>query len=64
MTSDVLKRLQYHNGGRNRSTKYNRPWKIIYEEKYTDKKQAWLREYSLKKYKGGKALTSLLGEVA
>ena len=60
MTSDVYARLEYHNRGKNKSTKYGRPWKIIYYEDYEDKKSAWLRERQIKRYKNGEAFKKLV----
>ena len=59
-TSDLEKRLQNHNSGANRSTSRNKPWKIIYFEKFDDKKSAWQREQKIKKYKGGDAFKKLI----
>lgn len=51
-TSDIEKRLLEHNLGKTKSTKLYRPWKIIYYEKFNDKKQAFKREWHLKHPKG------------
>jgi len=60
MTSDVKKRLEYHNSGKNRSTKNKGPWQLIYEEVFDNKKSAWLRERQIKSYKGGEAFKKLI----
>ena len=39
-TTDLKKRLESHNAGNNISTKNRRPFKIIYAEAYTDKRDA------------------------
>ena len=59
-TSNIEKRLEYHNKGLNRSTKPYRPYELIYLENQLTKKGALSREKVLKSYKGGKALTLLL----
>src|SRR6056297_730190 len=51
-TSDIDKRLSYHNKGKNRSTKYRAPFILVYLEEYTSKSEAMKREYYLKSPKG------------
>lgn len=51
-TSDLQKRLIYHNRGANVSTKYRRPLKLIYYEEYDKKEKATKREFFLKCPKG------------
>ncbi|KKS65326.1 MAG: Excinuclease abc c subunit domain protein [Parcubacteria group bacterium GW2011_GWA1_42_7] len=65
-TSDLVQRLRHHNSGANRSTKNKGPWIIVYSEEFADKKDAWLRERQIKKYKGGEAFKKLIyhGRVA
>jgi len=63
-TSNIKNRLQNHNSGGTKSTKNGKPWKLIYQEEYNTKENAWKREQQLKKYKSGLALRKLLGEVA
>ena len=62
-TSDIERRLYYHNAGKNRSTKNKGPWKLIYSEKHGDKRLALKREKQIKSYKGGNAFKKLLGIV-
>ncbi len=52
VTSDVIKRLRSHNKGYTRSTKPYKPWKIVYTEEFSDKNQAYKREFHLKSPKG------------
>jgi len=47
-TSDLEKRIIVHNSGGTKSTKPYRPWKIIYSENFSDKHQAYKREWYLK----------------
>jgi len=51
-TTDLKKRLKEHNSGKTKSTKPFRPWKIIYFERFSDKKEAFKREWHLKHPKG------------
>ena len=59
-TSDLEKRICYHNYGKNKSTKNGIPWKLAYSEIMSDKKSAWLRELQIKSYKGGEAFKKLI----
>jgi len=59
-TSDLLKRLRYHNSGKNKSTKNGIPWRIVMQENYGLKREAWLREHQIKRYKGGQAFKKLV----
>ena len=52
VTSDLEKRLKYHNSGKNKSTKYRAPFILVYSEEYTDKNEAYKREFFLKSPKG------------
>ncbi|HCJ66963.1 MAG TPA: excinuclease ABC subunit C [Elusimicrobia bacterium] len=47
-TPDLKKRIFEHNTGRNKSTKFYVPLKLVYYEAYTDEKDALAREYKLK----------------
>ena len=51
-TSDLQKRIAYHNAGKNRSTKYRTPFKLLYSEGLSDKHKAFQREFYLKSPKG------------
>ena len=59
-TSDLVRRLKYHNTGKNKSTKSHIPWKVIYIESFDLKKDAWIREKQIKSYKGGEAFKKLI----
>jgi putative endonuclease len=50
-TSDIKKRLWYHNSGYSKSTKAGLPWKLVYTENFGSRQQAVKRESELKKYK-------------
>ncbi len=60
-TSNLIQRISSHNHGKNTSTRYGIPWKIVYSEELKDKKLAWLREKQIKSYKGGEAFKKLIG---
>ena len=51
-TSDLEKRLKYHNAGKVRSTKAFRPWIIHYYETYSSKSEALKRERYFKSIDG------------
>ena len=54
ITQNIQKRLAYHNEGRVNSTKHRVPFKMIYTEEYSLRKEAREREKYLKSYKGYK----------
>jgi putative endonuclease len=49
-TSDLRKRLEEHNAGKNTSTKSRVPFELIYYEAYSNSNLAKLREVKLKKF--------------
>ncbi len=55
-TKDVEKRIKLHNRGKVRSTKANRPYKLIYSEKFKTRSEAVKREYFFKSIDGYKWL--------
>ncbi len=56
-TGNLKRRFTEHNDGKSRSTKYGRPWSLVYYEAFTSKKAAQTREHKLKRY--GKGLSEL-----
>lgn len=56
-TSDLRQRLYQHNQGRNISTKYGAPWKVLYYEAFPAKALAQERERKLKHH--GRGLVEL-----
>lgn len=50
ITEDLNKRLQDHNSGKVRSTRFGKPWRYIYIEGYRSKADAEDRELTLKQY--------------
>lgn len=59
-TQDLDQRLKEHNRGKSKSVKARAPFKIVYKEKYSNKKEAINRERQIKKYKGGEAFKKLI----
>ncbi len=62
MTSDLTERLIHHNSGANRSTRNRGPWRVVYKEILSTKREAWLRERQIKRYKGGEAFKRLIAD--
>lgn len=60
ITSDLRKRLKEHNSGKNISTSYRRPLKLIYYEAYLLKSDAEAREKYLKTSMGKRVLKKQL----
>ena len=60
ISKNVQSRLECHNKGRVRSTKYRKPFKVIYTEQYDTLVQARDREKHLKSYKGSKEKLTIL----
>ena len=56
-TNDLRRRIQEHNSGLNKSTKFRRPFELIYYEAYKSEKDAQHREEMLKLF--GRALGGL-----
>ena len=59
-TSDLDKRIFYHNSGKNKSTKPYKPWEVIYIEKFENKNDAYKREWFLKHPSGYRDKKSIL----
>lgn len=60
VTSDLRKRVEEHNSGKNISTSYRRPLRLIYYESYLLKKDAEAREKYLKTSMGKRVLKKQL----
>ncbi|UCB52839.1 MAG: GIY-YIG nuclease family protein [Candidatus Zixiibacteriota bacterium] len=61
-TSDLFKRIKGHNSSKNRWTRKKGPWRLAYKEECRTKKEAFLRERQIKRYKGGRAFKELLAK--
>jgi putative endonuclease len=59
-TDDLRKRKADHNGGKVKSTRKGRPWKLIYYEAFLSKKASKKEELFLKSGKGRERLKFLL----
>ena len=55
-TSNITKRIQYHNSGSVSSTKNRRPFILIFKEEYLDKYQAFNKEKYYKTVTGKREL--------
>lgn len=51
-SADVQKRVEYHNKGKQRSTRNRVPFELIYFEEYTTKTEAESREREISRTKG------------
>ncbi len=60
ISHDLRKRLKEHNSGKNISTSYRRPFKLIYYEAYPLKRDAQAREVYLKTSMGKRVLKKQL----
>lgn len=40
MTKNINNRIRHHNSGANKSTRNKGPWRLIYKEKFLEKKDA------------------------
>jgi putative endonuclease len=58
-TEDLKERVEQHNIGKSRSTKHEKPWKLVYHEKYLTRSEAVLRERFLKSPSGWKELKEI-----
>ena len=67
-SSDLKKRMKEHEQGKSQATKHKRPYKLLFYEAFTNKKDAKHREEYLKSGWGfrsiNKMLLNALGEVA
>ncbi|MDN4166528.1 GIY-YIG nuclease family protein [Cytophagales bacterium LB-30] len=59
MTNNIERRLKEHNEGKNKSTKAYVPFKLIYFEEFSSRKEAREREIKLKSGSGKEFLRSL-----
>jgi putative endonuclease len=60
-TNDVQIRLSQHNAGKTISTKYYRPWKIVYIEAFDTLPEARQREKRIKSWKNRDYMIKMLG---
>ncbi len=50
-TQNIQQRLDYHNNGRVKSTRYKRPWIIFFYKQYDTRSEAYQQEQKLKSWK-------------
>ncbi len=60
ITSDIKKRLLFHNNGWQRYTKNKRPWKLVYIREFSSKSEALKQERKIKKKKSKKYIKWLI----
>ena len=51
---------EFHNLGRVKATKYMRPWKLVFKQKYLSGVDTRRVEYKLKSYKSRKVLEKII----
>ncbi len=59
-TSNLEERLQRHNNGGNKYTKFGIPWKLMYKEGFDTREEAMKREKKLKSAKNREYLRRLI----
>ena len=59
-SQDIRKRLDYHNAGKVRATRYLRPLALAYQEAHVTAREARQREYYLKRQKSRRVLQALI----
>ena len=59
-TSNVEKRLLFHNEGKQRSTRPRIPFELVIQEEYPSRYEALKREKQIKSWKGGEPFKKLV----
>jgi putative endonuclease len=59
-SADIRDRLAKHNRSLKGFTAAGKPWKLIYTEEFTSKKEALMREKQLKKWKNKERISQLI----
>jgi len=59
-TQDLGRRLQQHNNGKVKSTRYKRPLRLVYNEAYPSATEARKREHYIKSQKSRKFIEGLI----
>jgi len=62
MTTDLQKRIEQHNLGKNKSTKRFLPWVMVYKEEFETRVEARARENYFKSGIGREYLKSILDD--
>ncbi len=63
-TTDLKRRLEEHNRGKTKATRYLIPWLLRYYEEYPTLKQARKREYQVKRWKSRVKVLELISQGA
>ncbi len=61
-SANPIRRLQEHNDGKVKATRYARPWMLVYTQPFEDETSARKREYKLKSMKSRAYLEALISE--
>ena len=61
-TDSIERRLEEHNRGQTKSTKFRRPFKLIFTQKYSTLKEARYIEKKLKSFKNKKIIDRIVAE--
>jgi putative endonuclease len=61
-SEDAVRRLEQHNAGRVKATRYRRPYRLVFQEFYPTETNARQREYYIKSQKSRKFLEGLIAE--
>jgi len=61
-TSDIKRRLLYHNSGYSKYTKAGIPWKLVYSENFDTRHQTMNREAQFKNYKSRVMIEKIIRE--
>ncbi|MDI9557380.1 MAG: GIY-YIG nuclease family protein [Pseudomonadota bacterium] len=56
ITSNIEKRIHYHNSGRSLYTRSKGPWYLVYSEEFQTRQQAIAREKEIKAWKSSKRI--------
>ncbi|MDO8614925.1 MAG: GIY-YIG nuclease family protein [Dehalococcoidia bacterium] len=59
-SADPQRRLEDHNRGQVKATRYGIPWSLVYTESFGEAREARQREYKLKSMKSRAFLESLI----
>ncbi|MFQ5776613.1 MAG: GIY-YIG nuclease family protein [Terriglobia bacterium] len=59
-TSNLPKRLHYHQCGLTRSGRNRGPWRVVYQEEFSTRSEAVRRERQIKKWKSRRYLEKLM----
>ena len=60
ITKDIEIRLNQHNRGVGKSTRSNRPWRLVYTEEYNTWSEAAIREKQIKNQKSRAYIENLI----